>query len=365
MKALHDVTQSFAWRAPTGSRGNVSLALRHNNFDTLRLIFASMVVIHHMGMLSRAPSLAWTTHISAPFAVQAFFVVSGFLVTMSFESSPTVLSYALKRLRRIAPAYVVVVAGGALTLSLVSSLPAREYFVNREFWRYLVFNLGLANFAAPELPGVFQSNVVTAVNGSLWTIKIEVAFYCFVPLLVWAVRRIGYKKVLLFLFVASVIWKIGFDAMAIAANSRLAAELGKQLPGQLCFFCGGAWAYYRTREGVGIPITAALAGVLAYAFEYGILNDVLEPLAVSAIVYWAAVAAPRLPALGTYGDFSYGTYLYHFPLIQTAVMWGLFRWSPLAAMGIVSASVAMCAMLSWFVVEHPLLRRRAPHGAML
>jgi peptidoglycan/LPS O-acetylase OafA/YrhL len=324
-----------------------------------------MVVVHHMGILSRAPSLSWTTHISAPFAVQAFFVVSGFLVTMSLETSSSILSYGLKRLRRIAPAYVVVVVGAALALSLVSTYPAGEYFLSHGFWRYVLFNLGLSNFAAPELPGVFQSNAVTAVNGSLWTIKIEVAFYCLVPFIVWAVRRFGYRRVLLLLFIASAMWKLGFDLMADARGSKLYADLGKQLPGQLCFFCGGAWAYYRTREGRGVPAIAALVGVLIYAFDYGTLNDVLEPLAVTAIVYWAAVAAPRLPAVGKHGDFSYGTYLYHFPLIQTAVMLGLFRFSPLMAMAIVILAVAICSTLSWFAVESPMLRRRAPHGPML
>ena len=141
-------------------------ALRENNFDALRLIFASMVVVFHVGLLSQAPSLALATQVSATFAVQAFFVVSGFLVTMSFENSSSLITYAKKRLRRILPAYVFVVVAAALALCAMSTLAPSDYFRHREFWRYLGFNLVLSNFSAPSLPGVFQSNVETAVNGS-------------------------------------------------------------------------------------------------------------------------------------------------------------------------------------------------------
>ncbi len=180
---------------------------------------------------------------------QAFFVVSGFLVTMSFENSSSLGSYASKRLRRIAPAYITVVIVAALGLSVISALPWHAYFTSHELWRYVAFNLILSNFSAPSLPGVFQTNFMSAVNGSLWTIKIEVAFYCLVPFVVWATRRVGAGKVLITIFIVSVLWKRGFNAAATATGLDIYAKLAKQLPGQLCFFSGGAYAYYRTRNG--------------------------------------------------------------------------------------------------------------------
>jgi len=345
-------------------RTEVSGRLLDNNFDALRLFFASMVVVHHMGILSQLSSLEWLTHVSASFAVQAFFVVSGFLVTMSFERSSSYASYASKRIRRIAPAYIAVVTGAALALVAMSTLPAREYFTDREFWRYVLFNLGLANFAAPSLPGVFQSNPVTAINGSLWTIKIEVLFYCMVPICVLAVRRFGYSKVLISVFIASIIWKAGFNAAAELTNRNLYAELAKQLPGQMSFFVGGAWAYYRTRQGFGISAFYAALGVATYVFDLGRFNDAVEPVAITAIVYWLAICAPRLPPLGKYGDFSYGTYLYHFPLVQVTIALGLFAWSPLVGVVTVVVAVASCAMLSWRFIENPLLHKSHSHSAL-
>lgn len=348
------------------SRDNIGLAerLRDNNFDALRLFFASMVVVYHIGVLSRAPSLAWSLHVSAAFAVQAFFVVSGFLVTMSFENSSSIRTYVSKRLRRITPAYVVVIAAAAICLSAMSTLHWDEYFADSALWRYLALNLVLSNFSAPDLPGVFQSNYVSTVNGSLWTIKIEVAFYCVVPFMVYATRRFGPGKVLSTIFVASIIWKVAFSAAAATTGAEIYTRLARQLPGQLCFFAGGAWAYYRTRGGRSISGALASIGLIVYALSTGWLFEVLAPLAVTAIVYWAAIAGPRLPALAKHGDFSYGTYLYHFPLVQTFVALGLFRWHPL--LGWISSVVAvgLCSFASWRLVERPMLHRSTAHAQL-
>ena len=347
--------------APAAAAGS---RLRENNFDALRLIFAAMVVVYHTALLSQAPALGWGLYISSTFAVQAFFVVSGFLVTMSFENSSSLKGYALKRLRRIAPAYIVVVVGAAVLLATLSTLPASQYFASLEFWRYLGFNLILSNFSAPSLPGVFTSHFETAVNGSLWTIKIEVAFYCTVPLMVWASRRFGYRATLATVFVASLLWKLGFGVAAASTGVEFYARLAKQLPGQLCFFAGGAWAYYRVREGAVMRAWPALLGALAYAATDGLLHEALAPLAVTAVVRWAAIDAPRLPRVGKHGDFSYGAYLYHFPLVQVFVACGLFQWSVPAAALLLFALVAVVAVLSWYVVEAPMLHERLPAGAV-
>ncbi len=362
---MRSVRDAAAGRSPrlfeplSSGASNAADRLQDNNFDALRLTFASMVVLFHMGYLSQVSSLAWMTHISATFAVQAFFVVSGFLVTMSFENSSSVRSCASKRFRRIVPAYVTVVFAAALALSELSVLPLHEYFTNREFWRYLGYNLVLSNFSAPSLPGVFESNFVTAVNGSLWTIKIEVAFYCFVPILVMASRRFTPHKVLLTVFTLAILWKLAFNFAAAATGLEIYTKLAKQLPGQLSFFAGGAWAFYRTRGGGTAPLWAAAVAAAAYATSGdGWLSDCVAPLAVTAIVYWAAVAGPRLPRVARYGDFSYGVYLFHFPLIQALIALGVYRWSASTGALILAVALASCAALSWHWVEQPMLHRR-------
>lgn len=341
--------------------GDPMSRLRDNNFDALRLIFASMVVVYHLGFLTQTESLDWArVHVSAAFAVQAFFVVSGFLVTMSFEKSSSWWSYFDKRLRRILPAYVFVVSAAAVSLSAISSLSLRAYFSDPGFRRYLLYNLSLENFKAPSLPGVFPHNFVNTVNGSLWTIKIEVGFYVAVPFIVLAIRRYGYRATLAVLFAASLLWRVSLEHYSWLHNNDMYARLARQLPGQLCFFVGGAWAYYRLREGSMPRFVPALAGAVVYALSDGTTLLLVAPAAVTAVVSWAALSGPRLPAAGAYGDYSYGIYLYHFPIIQTCIACGLFvAHSPgPSTLGICSL-VLLSGVISWFAIERPYLRGRS------
>ncbi len=343
-----------------------SVDINRNNFDILRLLFASMVVFFHVGILSQLPAFAWTQRfVSATFAVQAFFVVSGILVTMSCEKSSSLWSYASKRIRRIVPAYVTVVVGAALCLSMLSELPLEEYLTSPALLRYLGFNLILSNFAAPTLPGVFVHNHEHDVNASLWTIKIEVAFYCSVPLIVYAVRRWGYRPILAVLFVTSLAWKGGFLILAAKTAHPIYAKLAKQLPAQLAFFMGGAWLYYQAREKRRAPaLVLALLALPAYILiEDELALVVVQPVAVTAIIGWAALNAPKIPPIAPGSDFSYGIYLYHFPFVQAFVASGLLARHPVLSLLALICIVATIAVLSWRFVERPFLpHRKAPAG---
>lgn len=339
---------------------DVRSRLKNNNFDVLRLLFASMVVLFHIALLSQAPVLRWMIlFISSTFAVQAFFFVSGFLVFMSWERSTTLKAYASKRFWRIAPAYVVVVVGAAVLLAPTSSLSIQEYFFAPGWREYLFYNLLLSNFTAPSLPGVFTNNYETAVNGSLWTIKIEVAFYCVVPAIAWLAKRFGYQVVLGTIFVLSIGWKIGFYLAADQSGVDLYARLGKQLPGQLAFFMGGGLAYYRTKDGKHPPtLWIMLVGLLTYALTDGLIYQVVAPIAVTSIVYWMAITAPRIWNPGQYGDFSYGVYLYHFPIVQLLIWKGDFIQNVLGSTVVIIVFVAILSTASWFLLERNFLRTR-------
>jgi len=332
--------------------------MRVNNFDGLRLIFATMVVVFHVGLLSQATKLTFFyQYISSTFAVQAFFVVSGFLVTMSYENTRSLVDYAKKRVLRIAPAYITVILTAAVLLVWMSELSVSQYFGSAEWRSYVVSNLLLSNFRQPTLPGVFTNNYEAAVNGSLWTIKLEVMFYCTVPFIVWAIRRVGYKPILAGLFLLSVLWHGGFLYISELHGSDFAARLAKQLPGQLAFFGGGAFAYYRTRDGLPPPTALlALAGMTGYLFSNGLLYTIVAPICVTLIVYWAAIRVPQLWSSQRWGDFSYGLYLYHFPIAQVLIALGIFTVAPGVGMIAVCILALLASIVSWHLVEKRALK---------
>lgn len=342
---------------PVDAPGAMLERLKVNNFDGLRLIFASMVVVFHIGLLSQAPQLAGLQWVSSTFAVQAFFFVSGFLVVMSFDRGGAPASYFKKRFLRIAPAYVVVIIAAALLLASLSTLTASEYFLSAEWRSYVISNLMLSNFNQPDLPGVFQHNYEPAVNGSLWTIKIEVMFYCTVPFIVWAIRRLGYKPVLAAIFLGSVAWHIGFVYFGDTTGNDLYYRLAKQLPGQLSFFAVGAYAYYRTSDDLPPPPAwAAALGVVGYALSDGLFYHFLAPFCVGLFTYWAAIRVPQLWSSHKVGDLSYGVYLYHFPIAQALIALGVFAESPIMGFVLVCLLTLAIAAASWHLIEKRALK---------
>jgi peptidoglycan/LPS O-acetylase OafA/YrhL len=288
--------------------------------------------------------------------LQGFFVVSGFLVTMSYDRSRSLISYARKRARRILPAYVAVVLGAAVLLVAMSRLPWSEYFSHPEWRSYVFWNLLLANFTSPDLPGVFQDNYKQAINGSLWTIKIEVAFYCMVPVFAYLCGRAGKWRVLAMLLVASLAWRLGFELVGRMTDNGFWSKLAIQAPGQFAFFIAGAIAYERTRDGLPPPqLWMAVAAAAAYALSSDVAHELVAPIAVGIIVYWAAIAAPYVGRASRYGDFSYGIYLYHWPVIQTFIALGLFAASPSGAAFVAIATVLALAICSWYLLERRFL----------
>ena len=332
---------------------------QRNNFDLLRFLFAGAVVLYHARICSLAPELDFLRVISADLAVKSFFVVSGFLVFMSFEQSRSTREYFGKRIRRIYPAYATVVIAAALVGACITEAPWREYF-SSGVWRYLAANLAFANFLAPTLPGVFVHNPVTEVNGALWTIKIEVMFYLCVPALAWLAARSGRTRVLALAYAFGIAWSVGLGLFAARSeNGTLFARLAYQLPGQLGYFAAGALCYYHLpalrrhwTPAVALGVVGLLVGNAWPVLKFGI-----EPAALALVVVFLAFGVRHLGNFARYGDLSYGVYIIHVPVLQTLVAAGLFERSPFGALTLAIALVLALAFASWHLVEKPFLQR--------
>ncbi len=332
--------------------------MRGNNFDFLRLALALLVVRCHGALLGlHLPWVEDQYFLGGRSAVECFFVISGFLIFRSWELSPKLGRYAEKRARRILPAYVFVVLACAFGLSLLSELPARSYFASSEFYRYVGSNLVFLGFLQNSLPGVFTNSIVDYVNGPLWTIKIEVMFYVCVPVIAWLANRTHRVGLFVLVYALSLAWKLGFE-YAYATTDRGTFELlAKQLPGQLCFFiAGGALHYYHDAfTQYRHRLFAVAVIVLVGHFTIGLA--LIYPAALAVAVIYFATCIPYLGNFAKFGDFSYGLYIYHYPILQIIAAIGLFAGTPWLAFttGMILAIVA--SYLSWHLLERPMLPR--------
>jgi len=336
--------------------------LKSNNFDLLRLILAGVVCLVHACQLSGFEELVFLERIlSSETAVKAFFVISGFLIFMSYERSSSLRTYAEKRIRRIYPAYFTVITLCAVGLFFMSTKNAHEYF-SATWLKYLIANLFFLNSLQPSLPGVFEQNHMQAVNGALWTIKIEAMFYVAVPILALFFRRFGRMLVMVLVYLLSIAYVFALNYLEARTGSHIYVELGRQLPGQLSYFMAGACLYYflpTFEKNIALFLTSSLAILLINKF---FPLPLLMPAAIGIVVIFCALFC-YLGNFGKYGDFSYGVYILHFPIIQALLASGWFKGNPYAflACSVILASIGAVAM--WHLVESRFLHRTASaHG---
>jgi len=331
-----------------------------NNFDHIRLFLALGVFFFHTAELTQIIQLSFLKDfISASVAVHSFFIVSGFLIFMSYERSSTLKSYFTKRLKRIAPGYITVIVLAFLLLSVLSILPLSTYFTSSESWQYLFTNLSTLGFLHLTLPGVFTENYNTSVNGALWTIKVEIMFYLTVPLIAYFYRWLGHTKTLIIIFVLSVFYYYGMAYLAETYHNAFFTVLQRQLPGQMMFFSAGALLYYHHETFLKYKHLIFIFAVLVYITQNYYPFYPLYALSLSIIVIYLATAIIYLGHIAKYGDLSYGIYIWHFPLIQTFVALHLFEENPYFSLTLLTGIVLSISWLSWHFIEKPFLNKKS------
>jgi len=336
---------------------------RDNCFDFLRFVLAFNVVLGHWTVVSTIDELqAFSGIFKTYLSVTGFFVISGFLIAQSFEHSSSVRSYFSKRARRLLPAYLFVIFGCAFGLAGLSTLPAAEYFTSPDLWKYLGANLCFLNFLHPSLPGVFDHPLIsdTAVNGSLWTLKIEVGFYLVIPLLMlWLRKSRRPWLVLLFIYVSAVLYKSGLVALSESSRFGMASFLSHQLPAFMSYFAAGMAAYRYKDFFLRYKGYMVLPALVVFLVERHFGLEIFTPLAWGIVILWCAYSLPALNNFAKYGDISYGIYIYHGPIFKILLTLGLFTqigvW-PASAVFI--ACVILTGLVSWHLLENRFLKRK-------
>lgn len=337
---------------------------RHRNrFDVLRLFAALLVLWSHAFPLGGRPAqepLARTLGLDTMggVGVLIFFATSGYLVTQSLHRTANLWTFTRRRAVRIFPALVAMTLVVTVVIGpLVTRLDVADYARNPQTWDFLR-NASAWAIRYP-LPGVFESNPLPhAVNGSLWSLPYELQCYGALVLLALLPGRLWVKT-------AAVMAALG---MALAARAHIQPPLEpfSSLVGLDLFHCKLGLTFAlgallalggeRVQPTGWMPLAAGLA---LLALPAGALQLAAFWVLVGTLTLWLATRALWLPAIPSrMGDWSYGTFLWGFPVQQVLAQTGLAERSFGAFVLASTVMTLAMAALSWHWVEKPALRWR-------
>ncbi len=335
---------------------------RNNAFMLIRLLAAIAVLVTHSyffavgegtpdflyRLTDRQVDLSYL-------ALTTFFLLSGLLVTQSLHQSATLKAYLLKRVVRIYPAFIVVILLTIFVLGpMYTSLSMVDYFKHSMTYRYLA---GSSIFALYyNLPEVFQNQ---GVNGSLWSVNVELKFY----LLLFVFALFGMHKKKWFvttLLIAQLLISFFFSkALQDFVQTKTGYELNMYAYNELmAYFLGGSLLYLLSSKIVVkqwwlyAALLYAVVLLISNTFQYANFFAVV-------MLVVAAATNPHCISLSQKikNDYSYGIYLYAYPLQWCTKIALPDLHNPLLFALLSLVLVLPFAIASWHWVEKPMLKR--------
>lgn len=332
-----------------------------NNYDFLRVFAAlSVTFTHSFDLLNKSQNEVLTKltngRVNFSFVgLSIFFSISGYLVAKSAATSPSLKNYLWKRFLRIQPMLFVLCI---LTVFILgpgfSTFSLKEYFNNNNSWSYFRNILPLFGMQF-TLPDVFLTNIkVAEVNGSLWTLVLEERLYLFLSLL-FCIKQS--KKIFFILIVAALnlIYLIKslnfFDFDIPFMESFIGFYPLIFLNASVCFLL-----QIKFGKGKFIYLLISLA-IIILAITFKPLSF-LQLFAIPVFVIGIAHLKGAFNIAGKYGDFTYGIYIFSFPVQQIFIAKGMFLNSPYQLFFATLLTVIPMAVLSWHFIEKKMLTLR-------
>jgi peptidoglycan/LPS O-acetylase OafA/YrhL len=327
---------------------------RINNITFLRLIAALAVIYGHSYAIVQSGGQDWVARITGyahagGVAVDFFFLLSGFLVTSSIINRGLV-SYIISRTLRLFPAlwiYLLIII--FFIGPIFSNLPVSDYFESQQTWKYLI-SIGTGYSTEWFLPGLFENNRSKGVNGSIWSVIVEIRMYLYLALfylLGFFRSKIIFNFTLSFLVIA--VWSDSFSVPGISGSTDKHVAL---------LFCIGSALYINRSQVVITPLYFILAFALSGAtyktngFQFGYILLLVG-------FFIATAFMSGMNWIDKLGDYSYGVYLYGWPVQQ--LMATIFP----AESAIFNALSSMLLSLllacaSWHLIEKKALNFKNP-----
>jgi peptidoglycan/LPS O-acetylase OafA/YrhL len=344
---------------------------RDNNFNLIRILAALAVLLQHatptatgaMVKLGRS-SLGMSF---ASIAVDVFFVTSGFLVTGSLVRGRGVRSYLYSRAARIFPALFVVVLLAVFGIGLVfTTLPLANYLSDSKTLEYLIRGCTAFFGVSFQLPGVFAANPYKdSVNASLWTLPHELHMYAILAALWWLCSRTragqahqAFRNWIVAAAVLGMILLISYNFTSSAPRENGFRMLF------FMFFSGAAYYVLRDRVVLSYPVFCSALAILVLSS----LNRSLFFIAYIAtlpylLLFIAYVPSYAIRQYNRVGDYSYGVYIYAFPVEQVlaALIPGI---STFLMIVLAIPATLLLAVVSWHLIERPALDLRRRHNSV-
>lgn len=335
--------------------------MRHdNNFNFLRFWLAWVVILSHSFELldgNRSRELLtrlFGTYSFGEFAVNAFFLMSGYFIAQSWVSTPRLWPYMQKRLLRLVPGFSVAVLLSVLVVGPLGSAQYWEHFNHWRFWPQLL----VLRFDSPYS---FDGRPYPMINGPLWTLHYEYLCYWLVAL-IGGLGLLCRPRVILPLFGGLLLGYLGVLVLkqhGWQPRTQLwwwVWILGGHYVRLFCFFAAGmVWFLYRDRLAVNGAQALALAVGCALFMFHPLTAAVAMTLPLALLIHYLGYRP--LPVLRVFqgADLSYGMYLYAWPIQKLLIHydvarqpWPLVWWTTLFSV--------LAAWLSWHLIEKPFLR---------
>ena len=340
--------------------------LRNNNFNMIRLMAATQVLIVH-GLNHLHFQGKWVELIKIFPGVPTFFFVSGVLIFASYDrilaQGGGLKKFWVHRVLRIYPAlWVCIVTSIVLVYSA-------GYFHGQNIspLRFIVWLVGQASFVQFYNPEFMRGFGVGVLNGVLWTISVELQFYVLTPILYLILKR----NMCLFAFL------LGFSVLANLylrlfydwSNMWTKLMSVSCLPWIYMFMVGGLAHVHREQFKLRVQKVGPIGMLSLYVISMQFIGSYREnaqnsinPVSfviLTGLILWLAKAKIPLPEwvmqLIHKNDISYGIYLYHMPIVNLVIYTGLFHSAGFVQLIFVLLVPFFCALASWFLIERPSL----------
>lgn len=350
---------------------------RNNFFDFLRFFLAVIVIYSHSFVLLNGANNGSDPFVSltnnqisgGTLAVYSFFVISGFLIMQSMSLSSSFIQYLKNRILRIFPAFFISLFLVSFIMGpLLTNLTLLDYFssTNNGPFEFAFKNLTLNYFGYSwTVNDLFQSNVYPGTaNGSMWTIKFEFAMYLILPLLNYFLI-VKYKKLFALLtgllcLLSAMNLLTGFALIDLVGNQYWvlsANEYNNFIQLAPYFMMGSLLFLYKDK----IIVHNRLIFLTVFIISISVFTVFFKIVLLFTLPYLIITTAIKLrfSSFRKYGDFSYGMYIYAFPIQQLLSM--LFHDHLNITIFFIASTLLtlFLAILSWHFVEKKALKLKS------